>query len=73
MQGIYISGVLSADIFLPVVATEGWSKWFQLCDGGYHSHYILMTLCDGYPTAGKGLYERVFCRLLYSDFHLHLV
>ena len=54
MQGIYISGVLSVDIFLPVVATEGWSIWLQLCDGEYQSHYILMTLCDDCPTVDKG-------------------
>ena len=71
MQGIYISGVLYVAIFLPVVATEDWGIWFQFCDGGYQSHYILMTLCDDCPTVDKGLYEWVFCKLLYLDFHLH--
>ena len=38
MQGIYISGVLSVDIFLPVVATEGWSKWFSsMMEGSNHT------------------------------------
>ena len=65
MLGIYIFGVLSVDIVVPVAATEGWNIWFELCDGEYQSHYILMTLCDDCPTANKGQYEWDFCKLLY--------
>ena len=60
MQGIYIFGVLSVDIVFAVAAAEGWNIWFVLCDGGYQSHYILMTLCDDCLTANKGQYEWVF-------------
>ena len=59
------------DIVLPVATTEGWNIQFELCDGGYQSYYILMTLCDDCHTANKGQYEWVFCKLLYVDFHLY--
>ena len=71
MQGIYIFGVLPVDIVLPVATTEGWNIWFQLCEGGYQSHYILVTLCDDCPSVNKVQYEWVFCKLLSLDFHLH--
>ena len=64
-------GVLFVDIVLPVVVTEDWNIWFEFCDGGYQSHYIFMTLCDGCPTAKKDQYEWVFCKLFYLDFHIH--
>ena len=39
MQDIYISGVLSEDIILPVVTVEGWNIWFLLFDEVCQTHY----------------------------------
>ena len=44
LAGYVHFGVLFVDNVLPVAATEGWNMWFELCGGGYQSHYILMTL-----------------------------
>ena len=57
MQDICILLVLVVNVFPLAAAAEGWSRLFELCDGGYLLHSIWMTLYDYCPIVDIGQYE----------------